>query len=123
MIFYPIQRNTFTVKPNIALKLRDCLYRSLGKRSPGVPWARVGSIDQYRRTTHGLKSIEQPLSDRVAKTKPVLALRQVSKTIIVEINTLNSFKEFLAKQEFGSSSKTRKHKLKYLGLVQYRGIS
>lgn len=117
------QRNTLTVKSNVAHKLRDFLCRSLGKRSPDYQEARVESIHKYRRTDHGLESIQQRLSDRMANMETVLALRQVAKTIIWGINSLNSFNQFLVKQEFGSSSKIRKHYPNCAGLVQYRGIS
>jgi len=120
MIYNLTPRNTFTVKTNLAHKLRDFLRRSLGKRSPDYQRVRVEGSHQYRRTDHGLESIQQWLSDRM---ETVLALRQVGKTIIWGINSLNSFNQFLVKQEFGSSSKRRKHYPNCAGLVQYRGIS
>ncbi|MFP4120628.1 MAG: hypothetical protein ACLFWI_06360 [Coleofasciculus sp.] len=112
-----------TIKSKVAHKLRDFLRQSLGKRSPDDQEARVESIHKYRRTDHGLESIQQWLSDRMANMETVLALRQVGKTIIWGINSLNSFNQFLVKQEFDSLSKIRKHYLNCAGLVQYRGIS
>jgi len=117
------QINTLTIKSKVAHKLRDFLRRSLGKRSPDYQEARVESIHKYRRTDHGLESIKQRLSDRMANMETVLPLRQVRKTIILGINSLNSFNQFLVKQEFGSSFKIRKHYAKCAGLVQYRVIS